>query len=44
MNKWDKVEKSGRRANENDIFVEYLKIACFLILGSLYFYYILLGR
>ena len=44
MNKWDKVEKSGRRANENDIFVEYIKIACFLILGSLYFHFIILGK
>ena len=44
MNNWNKVEKSRRRANENDIFLEYVKFACFLILASLYFYYIILGK
>ena len=35
---------TGRHIATNaDIRWEYVKIACFLILGSLYFYYIILG-
>ena len=43
MNNWDRVEKSKKRATDEDIRWEYVKIACFIIASLLYFYYIILG-
>ena len=44
MNNWDKVEKSKRKATDEDIRWEYVKIACFCLLSCVYFYYIILGK
>ena len=44
MNNWDKVEKTRRKATEEDIRWEYVKIACFCLLSCVYFYYIILGK
>ena len=41
MNAWDKVEKRKRASTEQDIFFEYLKIACFSIAGLVYLYFLL---
>ena len=43
MNEWNKVEKSKRRATDEDIRWEYVKIACFIMASLLYFYNIILG-
>ena len=44
MNKWDKVEKTRRKYNEQDIFFEYLKIACFSIAGLVYLYFLFIHK
>mgnify|MGYP006244801545 CR=1 FL=1 len=40
MNNWDKVEKSRKKASNEDIFFEYVKIACFSIAGLVYMYFL----
>ena len=44
MNNWDKVEKRRRVATEQDIFFEYLKIACFSIAGLVYLYFLFIHK
>ena len=44
MNDWDKVEKRKRKATDEDIFFEYLKIACFSIAGLVYLYFLFIHK
>ena len=44
MNAWDKVEKRRRQATEQDIFFEYVKIACFSIAGLVYLYFLFIHK
>ena len=44
MNNWDKVEKTRRKYKEQDIFFEYLKIACFSIAGLVYLYFLFIHK
>ena len=44
MNNWDKVEKSRKKATNEDIFFEYVKSACFLIAGLLYLYFLFIHK
>ena len=44
MNNWDKVEKRRRQATEQDIFFEYLKIACFSVAGLVYLYFLFIHK
>ena len=44
MNEWNKVEKTRRKYNEQDIFFEYVKIACFLIAGLVYLYFLFIHK
>ena len=44
MNEWNKVEKSRKKATNEDIFFEYVKSACFLIAGLLYLYFLFIHK
>ena len=44
MNNWDKVEKSRKKATNEDIFFEYVKSACFLIAGLVYLYFLFIHK
>ncbi len=44
MNNWDKVEKSKRKATNEDIFFEYVKIACFSIASLVYLYFLFIHK
>tara|TARA_A100001015_G_scaffold179247_1_gene199266 strand:- start:1338 stop:1475 length:138 start_codon:yes stop_codon:yes gene_type:complete len=44
MNDWDKVEKRRRQATEQDIFFEYVKIACFSVIGFVYLYFLFIHK
>ena len=44
MNNWDKVEKSRKKASNEDIFFEYVKIACFSIAGLVYLYFLFIHK
>ena len=44
MNNWDKVEKTRREYKEQDIFFEYVKIACFSIAGLVYLYFLFIHK
>ena len=44
MNEWNKVEKSRKKATNEDIFFEYVKIACFSIAGLVYLYFLFIHK
>ena len=43
MNEWNKVEKRKRVATESDIRWEYIKMFVWILLGSVYLYFVFRG-
>jgi hypothetical protein len=44
MNNWDKIDKKRHRNFDHEIFVEYVKIACFFIASSVYLYFLFIHK
>jgi hypothetical protein len=40
MNKWDRIEKSRKKATYADIQWEYLKMTVWIVIGIVYLYFV----